>query len=66
MLSDIRITFENLEKKYRKLRQHLDSLTDEVLYFKAGADKWSVVEAIEHLVVQAGATGAGQAPPDSV
>lgn len=51
MLSDIRKTFESLEKKYRRLRQHLDSLTDDVLYFKAGADKWSVVEAIEHLVV---------------
>ena len=51
MLSDIRQTFDNLEKKYETLRQHLESLTDDVLYFKAGADKWSIVEAIEHLVV---------------
>jgi hypothetical protein len=46
MLSDIRDTFENLERKYEKMRQDLDSLTDDVLYFKAGADKWSIVEAI--------------------
>lgn len=51
MLSDIRQTFENLEKKTEKLRQHLVSLADDALYFKAGADKWSIVEAIEHLVV---------------
>jgi hypothetical protein len=40
-----------LEKKYGKLLQHLNSLTDDVVYFKAGADKWSIVEVIEHLVM---------------
>jgi len=51
MLKDIRETFDNLEIKYGKLLQQLNSLTDDVLYFKAGADKWSIVEVIEHLVV---------------
>ena len=51
MLSDIRETFDNLEIKYGKLLQQLDSQTNDVLYFKAGADKWSIVEVIEHLVV---------------
>jgi len=51
MLSDIRETLADLEEKYGKLRQHLNTLTAEVLYFKAGADKWSIVEAIEHLVL---------------
>jgi hypothetical protein len=51
MLSEIHETFESLEKKYGKLLQHLNSLTDDVVYFKAGADKWSIVEVIEHLVM---------------
>ena len=51
MLSDIQETFDNLEIKYGKLLQQLNSLTDDQLNFKAGADRWSVVEAIEHLVL---------------
>ena len=51
MLSDIQETFENLEMKYGKLLLQLNSLADDQLNFKAGADKWSVVEAIEHLVL---------------
>ena len=51
MLSDIQEAFAGLEKKYGKLLQHLNTLTAEVLYFKAGADKWSIVEVIEHLVM---------------
>ena len=51
MLTAIRETFDNLEIKYGKLLQQLNSLTDDVLYYKAGDDKWSIVEVIEHLVV---------------
>ncbi len=51
MLTEIRKTFDSLEKKYVKLLQHLNSLTDDVLSFKAGPDKWSIVEVIEHLVM---------------
>jgi hypothetical protein len=51
MLADIKETFDNLENKYGKLLQKLNSLTDEALNFKAGADKWSIVEVIEHLVL---------------
>jgi len=67
MLSDIKATFDNLEIKYGKLLQQLNSLTDEALNFKAGADKWSVVEVIEHLVLaeenmQEQLSGAASAP----
>ncbi len=51
MLSDIQKTFDNLEIKYGKLLQQLNSLTNDELYFKAGEDKWSIVEVIEHLVM---------------
>jgi hypothetical protein len=51
MLEDIQETFESLEKKYGKLLQHLNSLTDDVVSFKAGADQWSIIEVIEHLVM---------------
>ena len=51
MLADIQETFRSLGKKYGELLQHLNSLSDDVLYFKAQADKWSIVEVIEHLVV---------------
>ncbi len=51
MLSAIRETFDNLEIKYGKLLMQLNALTDDELNFKAGADKWSVVEVIEHLVL---------------
>ena len=51
MLAGIQETFGDLEKKYGKLLQHLNSLADDVLDFKAGPDKWSIVEVIEHLVM---------------
>jgi len=51
MLSYILETFAGLEEKFGKLRQHLNTLTDDTLYFKAGPDKWSIVEVIEHLVM---------------
>jgi hypothetical protein len=51
MLSDIQETFAGLEEKFGKLRQHLNTLTDDTLYFKAGPDKWSIVEVVEHLVI---------------
>ena len=51
MLADIQETFKSLGKKYGKLLQHLNSLSDDVLYFKAQTDKWSIVEVIEHLVM---------------
>ena len=51
MLSDIQETFDNLEIKYGDLLQQLNSLTADMLSFKAGADKWSIVEVIEHLVM---------------
>jgi len=51
MLADIQQTFDSLEKKYGKLLRKLNSLTDDVLYFKAQADKWPIVEVIEHLVM---------------
>lgn len=50
MPADIQETFRSLEKKYGELLQHMNSLSDDVLYFKAQADKWSIVEVIEHLV----------------
>ncbi|MGD9302247.1 MAG: DinB family protein [Desulfobacterales bacterium] len=48
---EIQKTFDDLEKKYSRLLQDLNSMTDDALYFKAGADKWSIVEVIEHLVL---------------
>jgi len=51
MLTEIQKTIDGLDKKYTKFLQDLSSLTDEVLNFKAGADKWSIVEVIEHLVM---------------
>ena len=51
MLPSIREQFERLNQKRQSLLQHLELQSAEALSFKAGADKWSVVEAIEHLVV---------------
>jgi hypothetical protein len=51
MLPNIQEQFERLNQKRRSLLQHLDSQSPEALAFKAGSDKWSVVEAIEHLVI---------------
>ena len=51
MLAKIQEQFERLTHKRQSLLQHLDSQSPEALSFKAGTDKWSVVEAIEHLVI---------------
>jgi hypothetical protein len=51
MLPNIQERFESLSEKRRALLQHLDSQSPDSLSFKAGPDKWSVVEAIEHLVI---------------
>jgi len=54
MLPAIQKRYENLSQKRQALLKHLDSQSPEALSFKAGTDKWSVVEAIEHLVVVEG------------
>ncbi len=51
MLEEIRQTFDNLEGKLEKLLQELKSMPSETVNFKAGKDKWSVLEAVEHLVI---------------
>ena len=51
MLANIQTKYESLIKKREDLLQQLDSLPSEVLSFKAGPDKWSIVEVIEHLVI---------------
>ena len=51
MFSEIQNIFQGLEEKHKALLEQLDALSEETLYFKAGADKWSIVEAIEHLVI---------------
>jgi hypothetical protein len=68
MLSEIQETFQQLETKYGKLLQHLNSLNHDVLHFKAGTGKWSIVEVIEHLVMAEEnaleqLTGAASGPP---
>lgn len=45
----VQTVFESLEKKHKALSQHLNSLSDEMLSHKAGSDKWSIVEVVEHL-----------------
>ena len=52
MLEEIRQTFDNLENKLEKLLQELKSMPSETVNFKAGQDKWSVLEAVEHLVMK--------------
>ncbi len=51
MLLEILEIFEALEHKHKDLQQQLDSMSTDTVYFKAGEDKWSIVEAVEHLVV---------------
>lgn len=51
MLSEIREIFQGLEEKHQNLLQQLDSMSADTIGFKAGKDKWSILEAIEHLVV---------------
>jgi hypothetical protein len=51
MLAKIQEKFESLTQKLEELLQHLNSLSSEVQSFKAGPDKWSIVEVVEHLVI---------------
>jgi hypothetical protein len=51
MLQNIQEQYDSLKLKLEALLQHLDSLSGEELSFKAGPDKWSIVEVVEHLVI---------------
>jgi hypothetical protein len=51
LLSEIQETYDGLREKHKDLLQRLDSLSNEVLSFKAGPDRWSIVEVVEHLVI---------------
>ena len=51
MLPDIQKQYDSLKLKLEALLQRLDSLTGAKLSFKAGPDKWSIIEVIEHLVI---------------
>ena len=51
MLDHIQTRYDSLSLKFEALLQRLDSQPDETLSFKAGPDKWSVVEVVEHLVI---------------
>ena len=51
MLPGIQDKFDRLTQKRKSLLQHLDCLSPEAVSFKAGPDRWSVVEAVEHLVI---------------
>jgi len=51
MLSNIQQKYESLTKKREDLLGQLGSLSRAVLCFKAGPDKWSILEVIEHLVI---------------
>jgi hypothetical protein len=51
MLSNIQQQYDSLTLKLEALLQHLDSLSGEELSFKAGPDRWSVVQVVEHLVI---------------
>jgi hypothetical protein len=51
MLSNIQEQYDSLTLKFEALLQRLDSLSGAGLSFKAGPDKWSIVEVVEHLVI---------------
>jgi hypothetical protein len=51
MLPNIQKKYESLIKKREDLSQQLSARSNEVLCFKAGPDKWSIVDVIEHLVI---------------
>jgi len=51
MISNIQEKFESLTHKRDALLHKLASLSMDALNFKAGPDKWSVVEVVEHLVI---------------
>jgi len=43
--------FEMLEREYHELFNRLGEFKPEQLHFKPGADKWSLLQIIEHLVL---------------
>jgi hypothetical protein len=51
MLPNIQKKYESLIKKREDLSQQLSARSSEVLCFRAGPDKWSIVDVIEHLVI---------------
>lgn len=51
MLPNIQEKFDSLKLKREALLEHLGSLSTDVTSFKAGSDKWSIVEVVEHLVI---------------
>jgi len=51
MLPHIQEQYDSLSEKRQKLLQRIDNYSEDELSFKAGPDKWSAKEAIEHLVV---------------
>ena len=51
MLPNIQKQYDSLKLKLETLLPRLDSLTGEKISFKAGPDKWSIVEVVEHLVI---------------
>lgn len=51
MLPNIQERYDSLSTKRRELLQRLETYSADMLSFKAGPDKWSATEAIEHLVV---------------
>jgi len=51
MIQNIQDQFEHLTRKRKTLLEKIDSLSTGELNFKAGRDKWSVVEVVEHLVI---------------
>ena len=68
MIANIQATYDRLSVKRAELLRRLDSLASELLSFKAGPDKWSIIEVVEHLVIAendliAQLTGEGHSPP---
>jgi hypothetical protein len=51
MLTDIKEKLESLTRKREDLLGILENRSTEDLTYKAAADKWSVVEVVEHLVI---------------
>lgn len=51
MLPKIQERYERLLAKRQALLQRLDTCSTDELSFKAGPDKWSAMEALEHLVI---------------
>lgn len=51
MLTSVAEKYNRLTQKRRNLFLNLDELTEKITSFKAGPDKWSIVEVVEHLVI---------------